>query len=353
MPKILLFCFSILVVACTDCPTDTFSTTTLNITKPAHFPAFPNIEENQLTIEGVALGKALFYEKKLSGDNTMSCNTCHQQEQAFATTNAVEIGIDGLAGTRSSMPLFNLLWNKEHFFWDGRAQTLGEQTQLPVEDPIEMHETWENAIEELKQDPDYVTLFKKAYNSSADDISAFYAGDALRQFLKSMVSSNSKYDKFRRGELNLTPEELAGYQVFIGEGPVDGISTGGADCFHCHGEPLFTDYLFHNNALDTDADQTDVGRLDATGFSSDKAKFKTPSLRNIAFTAPYMHDGRFETLEEVVEHYNVGGKHSATVDPLMKYVGEGLLLTDDQKQNLLAFLYTLSDDDFITNSDYK
>jgi len=350
--SILLFSSSLFLFACTS-DDDAFTTSPYTFTDSQSLLPIPTYPDNPTSVEGVALGKKLFYDVRLSGDNTMSCNSCHKQENAFATNLAVEEGIDGIAGTRSSMPLFNMVWNQELFFWDGRALTLEEQTQMPVEDPIEMHETWENAIVEIQADGQYPQMFQEAFNVSSDGITQELAGKAMSQFLRTLISTNSKYDQYKRGEVALTPSELAGLTMFKVEGPIDGISQGGADCFHCHGAPIFTDYLFHNNGLDTDASFTDFGRENHTGDISDRAKFKTPSLRNLLYTAPYMHDGRFNTLEEVIEHYNTGGHTSSTLDPDMKNQEYGLLLTQTEKDNLLAFLKTLSDPSFITNPEYQ
>lgn len=353
MRYLLILLFLSLIFSCCNSDDDTFSTNTFPIETPQDFPPFPEYDENPITTEGVVLGKKLFYDKLLSGDNTISCNSCHKQENAFATSNKVEEGIDGIEGNRNSMPLFNMIWNQSLFFWDGRAITLEEQVEMPVEDPIEMHETWSNAVKELRADPLYPGMFKNAFNINPESISKEYAAKALTQFLRTLISGNSKYDRNQRGEVDLTSEESAGLAMFRVEGPVKGKSIGGADCFHCHGEPLFTDYKFRNNGLDIDADFVDLGREKATGDILDRAKFKTPTLRNLLYTAPYMHDGRFNTLEEVIEHYNMGGHASSTIDPDMKNVGDGLLLTNEEKKNLLAFLKTLSDPDFLTNKSYQ
>lgn len=349
----LLFLLFSSLFSCSSDDDGNFATTPYVIENYSPLPALPANTANPLTQEGIALGKKLFYDKRLSGDNTMSCNSCHKQENAFATNMQFEKGIDNILGSRNSMPLFNLAWNTELFFWDGRALTLEEQTQMPVEDPIEMHETWENAISELQADENYPTLFNNAFNVSVDGITQELAGKAMSQFLRSLVSNNSKYDQYRRGETDMTEQELAGLAMFEIEGPIDGVSQGGADCFHCHNQPLFTDYSFRNNGLDTDASFTDLGRENHTNNVLDRAKFKTPSLRNLIYTAPYMHDGRFQTLEEVIEHYNTGGHASSTIDPDMKNQEYGLLLTQTEKDNLLAFLKTLSDPSFINNPEYK
>ncbi len=351
--NIFFFILSTFLLACCSDDDSSFVTTPYTFNNPYPLPPIPTFNENPISVEGVALGKKLFYDKRLSGDNTMSCNSCHKQENAFATNLAVEKGIDGIAGKRSSMPLFNLTWNLENFFWDGRALTLEEQTQMPVEDVIELHETWENAINEIKADELYPELFKNAFNVSIDGINQDLAGRAMSQFLRTLISNNSKFDQYLRGDIDLNDAEFAGLSKFDVEGPEDGISKGGSDCHHCHSQPLFTDYTIRNNGLDTDNTFTDFGKEEHTGLVTDRAKFKVPSLRNLLYTAPYMHDGRFQTLEEVIEHYNFGGHTSSTIDPDMKNREYGLLLTQTEKDNLLAFLKALSDPSFITNPAYQ
>jgi cytochrome c peroxidase len=234
--------------------------------------------------------------------------------------------------------LINLGWNRK-FFWDGRAQSLEIQALEPITNPIEMHETWPNAISKLKSAKTYKEDFFKAFGTN--DFNSSHAVKALAQFMRTMISYNSRLDKKLRYEINLTPNELNGLVIYM---------TERGDCFHCHnidGGRLLTDNLFHNNGLDSVF--TDSGLYGITGNPSDMGKFLTPTLRNIALTAPYMHDGRFATLEEVVEHYNSGGKPSATVDPLMKHVGTGLGLSAQEKADLVAFLKTFTDSTFITN----
>lgn len=330
-----------------DCG-ESYQTTAYEIPRPEGFPIVEEPEDNPTTVEGVALGRKLFYEKRLSGDDTQACASCHLQENAFSDPDATSEGIDGLQGNRNAMAIVNLAWRKE-FFWDGRANTLEEQAFLPVIDPIEMHETWPNAVAKLQSDEEYPTLFEQAFGTSIID--SVLAVKAIAQFERSMVSGNSRYDQFLRGEISLTVQENAGLQLFRAEGPVDGVPDG-ADCFHCHGEPLFTDNSFHNNGLDENS-SADEGLYNVTGEDVDRAKFKTPTLRNIEYTAPYMHDGRFTSLEEVVAHYNSGGHASPTIDPLMKYVGEGMQLTATDQENLIAFLKALSDPEFINNPSFS
>jgi cytochrome c peroxidase len=306
-------------------------------------PVLP--EDNPLTQEGIALGKKLFFDPILSANNTQACADCHRPQNAFSDPRRFSIGIDGSIGTRNSMPLQNLAWNfDENFFWDGRSVSLEAQILEPVINPIEMANTWPNAVASLENDPEYPLLFEQAFNAS--QIDSTLVSKAIAQFLRTMISSDSKFDRFLRGEAELTPEEQNGLNVFMDE-------TKG-DCFHCHGNPinpLWTDNIFHNNGLDEFF--IDRGRSLATGDPRDDGNFKTPSLRNLAFTAPYMHDGRFETLDEVIDHYSEGLVYSETIDPLMKKVSEGgVHLTPQEKADLKAFLLSLSDPSFINNPDF-
>lgn len=301
---------------------------------------------NPQTVEGVTLGKKLFFDTKLSADDTQSCASCHAPATAFTDSDRFSVGIDGLAGNRNSMPIFNLAFNyDEKFFWDGRVFSLEHQALQPVENPIEMHNTWQNVVDALQNTEDYPELFLKAFGTS--DISKELVTKAIAQFERTLISGNSKFDKHLLGTATLTTEEQNGFNVFMDE-------TKG-DCFHCHGNvnnPLWTDNMFHNNGLD--ATFTDLGLGEVTGDPADNGKFKTPSLRNLVFTAPYMHDGRFNTLDEVINHYSEGLQNSATVDPLMKKVDEGgVHLSTQEKADLKAFLLTLTDHEFITNPDFQ
>jgi len=307
-------------------------------------PIIPN--NNPQTVEGIALGKKLFFDPILSANNTQACADCHAPENAFSDTNRFSDGIDGILGNRNSMPLFNLAWNyNEKFFWDGRVFSLEHQAFVPVTNPIEMHNTWTQVGQKLQQHTEYPNLFKLAFGNV--EIDSTLVTKAIAQFERTLISSNSKFDKFLLGETELTPEELNGFNVFMDE-------TKG-DCFHCHGNeknPLWTDNIFHNNGLD--ATITDLGLGKVTGDPADNGKFKSPSLRNLAFTAPYMHDGRFNTLEKVINHYSEGLQSSSTIDPLMKKVAQGgVHLTEQDKADLKAFLLSLSDYEFINNPDFQ
>ena len=329
-----------------------YTPTPYALTIPGNFSAMPIPADNPFTVEGIRLGRFLFYEERLSGNNTQSCASCHAAEVAFTDHgNRYSMGIDGIQGNRNSMPMQNLGW-EQRFFWDGRAMTLEQQILEPVENPIEMHETWPDAVAKLEQDSVYPTLFLRAFGTPG--ISPERTSKAIAQFLRTMISANSRFDQFMRGEVQLNETEQLGFELTLFEGgfpPEVMGGQGGADCFHCHphGGGRFTDGLIRNNGLDPESMWTDLGLGGVTGAPQDRAKFKTPSLRNVVLTAPYMHDGRFQTLEEVIEHYNSGGHPSTTVDPNMKYTTGGLQLTPEKKAQLIAFLHTLTDTEFVTN----
>ena len=238
-------------------------------------------------------------------------------------------------GDSNSMPLFNLAWKRE-FFWDGRAPSLREQVLMPIADHREMDESLENVSKKLTKSPCYARLFGAAFRS--EGITAEKIALALEQFLLTLSARDAKFDQAISGKTKLTEQETRGFELFMTEYEP---RTGqfGADCFHCHGGALFSDHQFHNNGLSGD----DRGRAKVTGSAADHGKFATPSLRNIALTAPYMHDGRFATLEEVVEHYSSGVQRSPTLDPnLAKHPANGLNLATADKAALVAFLKTLT-----------
>ncbi len=309
-------------------------------------PEFP--ADNKPTKTGVMLGRMLFYEKLLSKDGSQSCADCHRQQHAFSDSLQFSIGVEKLPGKRQAMAAMNLAWHKNGLFWDGRAPHLRDQALKPIQDPLEMNETLGNVVAKLQAEKKYRDQFIRAFGS--DEITAEKIGLAIEQFEFVMVSNNSKYDKWKRGETTLTDSEERGRQLFFSEFDPFGTEKG-AECFHCHAGFNFTNDEYMNNGLDAEPDQTDTGRQKITNAPSDKAKFKVPSLRNIALTAPYMHDGRFKTLEEVVDHYNSGAKNSPTVEFLMQYNLQpgGLQLTAQDKADLAAFLKTLTDMEFLTN----
>ncbi len=301
------------------------------------FPVPDLPRDNPLIVERVSLGEKLFNDKRLSRDGTISCASCHQAEAAFTDRLPVSLGIEGRSGDRNSMPLFNLAWKRE-FFWDGRAKSLREQVLMPIQDHREMDQSLEKACEKLAASPEDVLSFRDAF--ATPGITAQKVSLALEQYLLTLSARDSRFDRAFAGKAALNDEEKRGFELFMTEYEP---RTGqyGADCFHCHGGALFSDHQFHDNGLDGEA----PGRAKVTGSSGDAGKFSTPSLRNVALTAPYMHDGRFATLEEVIEHYSTGIHRRATLDPnLAKHPETGLHLSDPDKAALVAFLKTLSEE---------
>ena len=308
----------------------------------SRFPKFKLPADNPLTQQGVALGKRLFHDSRLSVNNSQSCASCHVQKWGFSDPRRFSIGANEDVGTRQAMPLFNLAWASD-FFWDGRAKTLREQVLGPIQAKNEMAESLERVVAKLESDDLYETGFEKAFGSAG--ITVDRLAMALEQFLFTLISQESKFDRAIRKLETFTDQEKRGFQLFITEfDPERGLR--GADCFHCHGGNLFTNHRYFDNGLDLAPD--DPGLMAVTGKEEDRGKFKTPSLRNIARTAPYMHDGRFKTLEEVVEHYSSGVVRSPNLDPnLAKHPVEGIGLTAEDKAALVAFLHTLTDERFL------
>lgn len=313
------------------------------------FPTPTIASDNPLTREGVLLGRMLFYEKKLSKDQTIACASCHKQEDAFSDSRKLSIGIKNLPGTRHSMAIFNMAWNSNEFFWDGRAHLLRDQSLMPILDPLEMDETLENITSKLQASTNYPKQFKRAFGTNT--ISPLLISKAMEQFMNSIVSNQSKYDKFLAGTETLTTTEERGRFLFFTEYNPSFPNASGADCAHCHGGDNFENDKYMNNGLDIDF--IDFGRQNVTGNASDKAKFKVPSLRNVALTAPYMHDGRFNTLDQVINHYNLV-KQSATLDgAFYQQLPSGLQLTASDKSALVDYLKTLSDSNLTTNPKYS
>ncbi len=313
--------------------------TPYRFTMSGTFPVPDLPRDNPLIEERVALGKALFNETTLSRDGSLSCASCHVSTNAFSDPRRYSIGVRHQVGTRNAMPLINLAW-KTNFFWDGRAPSLRVQALIPIEDPVEMDETLDHVLAKLAATETYPPLFSAAFGSP--EITAEKLGLALEQFLLTLTAYNAKFDRALRGNATLSDAEKRGFELFITE---NDRRTGqlGADCFHCHGGPLFSDHQFHNNGLAPS--DTDPGRSRTTGLDSDRHKFATPTLRNIARTAPYMHDGRFATLEEVVAHYSTGMHRSPTLDPnLAKHPAGGLQLSTTDQHALVEFLKTLTEE---------
>ncbi len=325
---------------------------TLYLLNIGEFPPPMLAEDNILTVQKVELGRMLFYDTDLSKDGTQACASCHRQEHAFTDTARFSIGVEGLPGKRQAMAVFNMAWNSNEFFWDGRAHLLRDQALKPIQDPLEMNETLERVITKLNARNEYKDQFTRAFGSN--EISEEKMALALEQFMNSIVSVNSKYDKFLLGAANLTPSEENGRKLFFTEYNPGFPDESGADCAHCHTVSNFENDRYINNGLDLPMNQTDIGREAVTGDVNDRAKFKVTSLRNIEVTAPYMHDGRFTTLEQVVNHYNENIQKSPTLDPALEYTTyTGLMLSEQDKADLIAFLKTLTDDDLLSDPQYS
>ena len=310
-------------------------------------------EDNTLTVEGVQLGRMLFYEKALSKDGSQSCASCHRQEHAFTDTSRFSLGVRGLPGKRQAMSVFNMAWNTNEFFWDGRAHLLRDQAILPIQDDLEMDETLDGVISKLAAQKMYRDQFTRVYGDDA--INEERLALALEQFMLSIVSYDSKFDQWKQGLVELTESEERGRLLFETEYNPFFPEFSGADCAHCHGGSNFENDFYMNNGLDTDANFVDIGREMVTRDPSDRAKFKVPSLRNIEVTAPYMHDGRFSTLEEVIEHYDLHIQNSSSLDPALIQVADngGLQLTAQDKVDLVNFLKTLTDYTLLEDERYS
>ncbi|WP_353147886.1 cytochrome c peroxidase [Flavobacterium sp.] len=294
-----------------------------------------DFKKNPLTEEGFQLGRHLFYDPILSKDNTISCSSCHLQATGFThVDHELSHGIEGKIGTRNSLTLQNLAWSK-NFMWDGGVNHLDVQAITPITSEVEMNETLENVVNKLQKSEKYVDLFEKAFRTKK--ITGQLTLKAISQFLVSLTTTNSKYDKFIRNEEEFTEMEQKGYALFQNH------------CTSCHKEPLLTNNEFRNNGLPMVADLKDLGRMKITQNSKDSLLFKVPTLRNIEFTFPYMHDGRFKTLTEVIKHYNSGVQKSRT---LSKELHQPMNLNDNERTELVAFLKTLTDKTFLFNKKY-
>ncbi len=310
---------------------------------PDNFPQPSyDFQANPLTPAGVALGKELFYDGILSADGSVSCGSCHQQTACFTQHgHALSHGIDNHLTKRNSMPLQNLAWENS-FMWDGGVIHLDLFPPAPIENVNEMAETLPHVLQKLRDSQKYPPMFEKAFGSREITTSHFL--QALSQFMLTLVSANSKYDKYVRKEsgITLTDEEMGGLQLFKQK------------CAACHAGELFTDHSFRNNGLPLQP-VPDEGRSLITLNETDKYKFKVPSLRNVEVTRPYMHDGRFRTLEDVLEHYSTGVADIPNLDiTLQKSDGtKGIILSETDKKQIIAFLKTLTDDEFLQNKRFS
>lgn len=302
------------------------------VVPPGWPPPVYDFKSNPLTKEGFELGKKLFYDGRLSKDGNFPCASCHQQFGAFATyDHPLSHGYHNSLTTRNAPALQNLAWQKE-FMWDGGITHLDLQPLAPVTAPNEMAETLPAIIRKLKADPEYVRMFKAAFGDAL--INTQRLCRALSQFELMLVSCNSKYDRVMRGEDSFNVPEKLGYRIFRKK------------CASCHAEPFFTDFSYRNNGMTLDTTLNDVGRMKITGSKNDSLKFKVPSLRNVAVTFPYGHDGRFFSLSDVFEHYRKDMVVGPATDSLLQHK---LPLSNFEIGQIRAFLYTLTDSSFLKN----
>lgn len=329
------------------------STTPYVLTYPAYFGnRFTIPEDNQVTQEGVFLGRILFYEAVLSANNKISCASCHQQKLAFTDGRTFSRGIDDTLTSRNSMSLVNLLWVR-NFFWDGRAASLEEQAITPMTNMHEMGQSLETSARKLSQIRNYSSLFRQAFGN--DSISGDRIVKAIAQFERTLISADSRYDRYLNGQYQPTADEWEGLNLFM-TNPQPEKNIRGGGCGHCHGSPKLYMELFHNNGLDSLP--RDRGREAITGLVADRGRFRVPTLRNIALTAPYMHDGRFKRLEEVLDHYSDHIRNSPSLSPVFQNMSNekesrSLKLTSREKRSLLSFLQMLTDSSFINDPRYS
>lgn len=318
---------------------------------PPGFPPMQIPADNPLTEDGVELGRHLFYDPILSKDSSMSCASCHFPAGSFTDNLALSPGVEGLPGKRSAMSLINVAFYTNGLFWDGRSPSLEHQALLPIEDPLELNVAWEDVEARLRNHPAYPAMFRKAFGiADKKEIDRLLAAKALAQFQRIMVSSGeSKFDrKFLAKEIGIdfSEEEFRGFDMFF-DMPDSPLPD--AQCFHCHDTPLFTTNEYFNNGLQQAAtldDFPDPGRGAITGRRIDNGRMRAPTLRNIMLTAPYMHDGRFKTIEEVLDFYNEGVHYADNLDEnLIIPMG----LTPQMKADIIAFLHTLTDTAFVNN----
>ena len=304
-----------------DTPIFNYNPTPYILEVSSEFPNMDILEENPLTKEGVQLGRMLYYDSILDPNLKISCSTCHIQKQSFTSAPTV-------------LPHINIGYNKA-FLWNGKVEGGMEAVML-----FEVEDFMQTDVSKLNQHKEYQRLFREAFN--AEQITSKEIAYALAQFIRTLVSDKAKFDRIVSGDEDFTDAEYRGFEIFM---------TEKGDCFHCHGSILFTDLGFHNNGLDSDPES---GRYAVTEKAVDRGKFKTPTLRNIEFTGPYMHDGRYNTLEEVIDFYSEGLQFSETIDPLMKNVQQGgVQLTTQEKSDLLAFLKTLTDTSYLNNPNFS
>jgi cytochrome c peroxidase len=338
----------VIFVSCGD-PPIRIKPTPYSIEIPHGFPKLLNIPDNNpMTVEGIELGRKLFFDSRLSGrlqnDSLMSCYTCHLPEHSYESSlgnpilhNNKPVGLTGVSAPHAMLPLINLVF-RDSYMWNGRVEgdkNLENFVEMMITAKHEGDGSIEQSICTIAAIPEYPPMFERAFGTKEINIDRI--AKAIAQYVRTLIFADSKFDRFMRGEVELSDDEMAGYILF---------STEKADCFHCHGGSgnlLFSTYGFANNGLDASRIDTN-DRYSVTGNPSDKMKYRIPTLRNITKTAPYMHDGRFQTLDEVIDFYSEGVVWSPTIDPLMKYVHQGgVHLMPNEKKQLKAFLLTLSE----------
>lgn len=320
---VVVLLLGLLLAGCRPTHDDSYQPTPYELPQPLFFPSTNNIpDDDPMTEEGVALGEMLFFGTNLSpltSHLSSCCASCHHKEHSFEM--GPEGTLENLGTTHTMLPLINLAWNTTGLGWESQVATLEDMVYAAYTDPLEINADTSEVVQQLQQSDTYPELFRKAFGT--DKITFILVEKAIAQYVRSLVFANSKFDRYLRGEEQLEQDELNGYMLFITEN--------GADCFHCHGggaNALFTTYLRYNNGLD----------------AAIQGEFKAPTLRNIALTAPYMHDGRFTTLDEVIDFYSEGVQYSEHISPLMHHVMQGgVQLTPQEKQQLKAFLNTLTD----------
>lgn len=325
-----------------------YQPTPRSITVPAGFPKMEIPADNPLTEEGITLGRFLFYDPILSLDSTIACASCHQLSGALTDNKAVSPGVGGTLGTRSSMSLINVAFNYNGLFWDGRSPNLEDQALHPIENPVEMKESWPKVLEKFRRHPKYPALFRKAFGiQKRSEITKELAAKALAQFQRLIISGNSRYDQvFVQLQDFPSDEEARGHDMFFD------LAEPNAECHHCHNAPLFSTNEYFNNGIYSVINLNafnDKGRGTVTGKLLDNGRFRATTLRNIQFSAPYMHDGRFTTLDEVLDHYDTGGRKADNLDPNLHIIH----FTPADKQAMKAFLAMLIDTSYLSNPELK
>jgi cytochrome c peroxidase len=326
----LFACLLLLGEACRKSDTAATGHTPMQWVKPEGFPEpLPLFRDNPLTKEGFELGRTLFHDGNLAKDGKISCASCHQPFAAFSTfDHAFSHGVDDKFTTRNAPGLFNLAWYPQ-LHWDGGINHLEVQPLSPITAPNEMGETIEGLVRKLNADAKYRELFRKAFGEP--EVTSQRMLKALSQFMGSILSADSKYDRVMKGRASFTLAEESGYTIFK------------AKCASCHREPLFTDHSFRNTGIPVNPQLRDLGRMTVTRQSSDSAKFKVPSLRNVMLTAPYGHDGRFASVGAVIDHYRSSVMRGPTLDPSLR---NGISMSNNERADLIQFLTTLTDTTF-------